>query len=71
MEPRDIFLVFQYEMTSEKINQQTSVQIEETYELLYHNYMEYIEQLGSKPNNIRATFDSCKLHKCLHRVFMP
>ncbi|PEN31295.1 hypothetical protein CN543_28925 [Bacillus toyonensis] len=56
MEMKDIFTLFQYEMTSEKIQQITPEQIEATYELLYKNYMDNIEELGKKPDNMNDYF---------------
>lgn len=56
MEIKDIFNIFQYEMTSEKIQKITPKQIEATYELLYENYMENIEELGKKPDNMNDYF---------------
>lgn len=56
VEFNDFFDVFQSKMTSEKIKLITQKQIEETYELLYKNYMEYIEQLGKKPDNMNDYF---------------
>jgi hypothetical protein len=43
-------------MTSEKIKQITPEQIEETYEILYQNYMAYIDQLGNRPDNMNDYF---------------
>ncbi|MEE3957845.1 hypothetical protein ACFVXR_17450 [Bacillus thuringiensis] len=56
MELRDVFNILQYEMTSEKIQQITAEEIRESYELLYENYIDYIEGLGKKTANINDYF---------------
>ncbi|MGE7236615.1 hypothetical protein ACQKK2_26695 [Bacillus paranthracis] len=53
---RNTFMVFQYEVTSEKIQQITSEEKREGYELIYENYIECIEGLGKKPDNMNDYF---------------
>ncbi|MET3689620.1 hypothetical protein ABIC37_005170 [Priestia megaterium] len=56
MELEDIFPIFQSYMTSEKIKGITSEQISDTYELLYQHYMDYVNKLDNKSNNIDDYF---------------
>ncbi|NGY85255.1 hypothetical protein F6Y05_02340 [Bacillus megaterium] len=56
MKLEDTIGIFQYQMTSEKIKQITPEQIKETYNLLHQNYIQYLEQLGNRPDNINDYF---------------
>lgn len=56
MLPEDIFSVFQFRMSSEKINAITDDQISATYDYIHKTYMDRIDQLGKKPASSEDSF---------------
>lgn len=56
MNSEEIYEIFGYRMTTEKISEITIEQLEETYEFLYQNYMDYFHKLENKPENMNDFF---------------